>query len=155
MRCYKQDPLEHALEGVAAMARRGYSYYIGICGDALARWSVGANLHSERFSGMVVVSDNATASLEQRVIAACQGNVRCLNVGRGGSAITPESVGCTSRTALTVSCGSLEKKAENTKSAFSRIDRKSLGKCKIETIVNSCGFSVYQIEILRPFAFGT
>ena len=84
MRWYIQDPLEHALEGVRAVARRGYSYYIGICSDAGSRWSGGAGRHSGRFDGMIVVCDNATASLEQRVIAACEGSLRCLNVGRGG-----------------------------------------------------------------------
>ena len=105
MRCYIQDPLEHALAGVRACGRRGYSYYVGICSDPLLRWSEGVSRHSDRFDGMIVVSDAATASLEERVIAACQGSLRCLNVGRGGSAGTPESVGCTSRTALMVSCG--------------------------------------------------
>ena len=84
MRCYVQDPLEHALAGVRACGRRGYSYYVGICSDPLLRWSEGASRHSDRFDGMIVVSDAATASLEERVIAACQGSLRCLNVGRGG-----------------------------------------------------------------------
>ena len=91
------DPLEHALEGVAAMRSNGYAYYIGICqDDAVARWSQGSNRHCTRFNGMVVIADNATASLEQRVIAACQteGEVLCLNTskGKGPTAEGPTAV---------------------------------------------------------------